>query len=382
MSSVSSGVDVREVFAVIRRSRKLVGLVVGITVLVFAVASLVLPKRYKSVGLVGIQTDYFRYPLIEEFVPAPQDISELASRRDALIRAALSDQFLEPLGRKLGLVKSPQGSPSAEIEIEYLRNRFEYYPLSLSTIQIVFSGTKARSTQETVDQAMQQILAVFAQQRRERIQHARDNIQTQIESMALQQDPSSSLQAIGKPELIQAEIGRIEAETEMMKSRLSARHPTVLALVRRAETLKRNLKAATGSVTSSARMPLLVGGSPQKAFNEVYEGMVKKLAYLNVALEFEGDPRSSYVSVLQPASYPIGASWPNRPLFLIWGLLIGLVLAGLALAGLEFFALSSTHGRRLSDKTGLPLLGEMPTLPKASSAAKTSSTTKTPERPL
>jgi cell fate (sporulation/competence/biofilm development) regulator YmcA (YheA/YmcA/DUF963 family) len=359
------GIDVREIFASLRRSRKMIGMIVGITVLCFAVASIVLPKKYKSVGLLGIQTDYFRYPLIEEFAPSPQDINELSSRRDALIREALSDAFLENLGRELGLVKSPAGSPAAAVEIELMRGRFEYYPLSLTTTQIIFTGKTAKSTQESVDKTIAQITKVFAAQRRERIQHARDNIQMQIEAMALQQDPNSSLQALGKPELIQAEINRVEAETEMMRARLSAKHPTVLALVRRAETLKRNLKAAAdeGALKSNAaRMPMLVGGSPRKAFDEVYEGLVKKLAYLNVALDFESDGRAGYVTVLQPASYPMGASWPNRPLFVIWGLLVGLVIAGSVMLVLEFFVLNSTHGRRLAAKHELPVIGEMPTM--------------------
>ena len=359
----SSTFDIKEVISAVRRSKVLIGTIVAISVLTFATASLVLPKRYKSNGVLGIQTDYFRYPLIEEFIPSPNDNSELPARRDALITKALSGEFLGQLGTEAGFVKAPEGTPEREVEIEVFRNRFEYYGLSLTTVQLVYTGTKPQATQATLSKAMTEIQKLFNEERRARIVHARDNIQAQIESMAIQQDTSSSVQALGKPELIRSEIERLEAQATVMRARLSARHPSVVSLQSRISTLKRNLEVSSGETRNKrARLPMLVGGSPQKAFGEVYESLVKKLAYLNVSLELEQDPRSSYVSVLHPAAYPMGASWPNKPLFVIWGLLVGLVVAGAALVTNEFFTLKTTQARRLAVANEIPLLGEMPRL--------------------
>ena len=53
-----------------------------------------IPKKYKSKATVTIQSGYFHHPLVSDTVAEIQDTSEMSTHRLAVVRAALTDQFL------------------------------------------------------------------------------------------------------------------------------------------------------------------------------------------------------------------------------------------------------------------------------------------------
>lgn len=355
--------DIREFVGLILRSRKVLASIIFASTAIFVAASFVIPKRYKATGTLSVQTDFFRFPLIEEFLPSPNDPAEILSKRDALVRSVLSHDFLDKLGDKYGLFKTQGKSPARNIEIEALAARFEIFSLSQTVVQVGFQGPTAAKTQAVVEDTMAEIVRSLREYRLQKIVRARDNILAQTDRVSLKLDPTKAVFASRKPEVLRAELARLEDEKETLTKRFSDKHPSVRRLEERARALSQYLASTTPKGNAPAfDSPVLDADALPTGSPELYQGLVKKLAYLNIAVSLESDPRASYVNVLEPAGYPLGALWPNKPLFLVWGFLFGLVLSSVVLLVNEARLGTGIH-RRWADEAELPLLGELPPLP-------------------
>ena len=359
-------VSLRDVVDFVKRSRVPVVAIVLATIAAFVTSSFFLPKKFKSTGLVSIQSDYFTYPLIEEFIPAPTDPADIAARRDSLVRAAFSSEFLNSVGEKYGLLSSVRNTAERAQEVEEFLNRFEFYSLSPSTVQISAFANKAAVSESLANEAIQQVMETFASERRKKIVRARDNIRARIEGMALVQDPTSAVMANQRPELLKAELKRLESEIVTLTQQFSKMHPSVQKLEKRAISIRNFLNASASHSTEKTDSNIsrpLVGGEPEKATSEVYESLVKKLNYLNIALDMEADAKASHLMVIDNPVLPRSSMWPNRPLFAVWGLLAGILIASVLIVFQGLLAGAPSKGRKLARDLETVFLGELPEVP-------------------
>ena len=364
MKTETNVIYLRDVYERVKRSRVPVLSVVAITAISFVVFSFTLPRKYKASGVINVQTDYFRYPLIEEFIPSPVDLNEIASRRDALIKAAFSPEFLGVIGEKYGVFQSPRDSVSRKQEIEKFLEEFEFFSLSQTTVQISAFGSKPDVTEALAHEGIRRIIETFALDRRDKIIRARDSIRIRIESMALTQDPTTLVMASERPELLRAELSRLESEIVAMTQKFSSQHPAVTKLQKRANAVRGYLQGKGGAGSGATAQPKpLVGGEPERATQEVYDALIKKLNYLNIALDMEADSRAAFVRVIEDPVLPKGSIWPNRFLFLIWGVLSGIVIASMMVVFREFFMGVPTKARKLAKELGTSFIGEFPEVP-------------------
>src|SRR5436190_2038059 len=95
----------------------------------FAIAS-ILPKRYKAKAVLDIPSSYFHNPLVSDLISDITDPSELNSQRMALLRLALSDEYLDSLGERFGLFQFPKDHPKRVSERSGLFQRIEYFSLN------------------------------------------------------------------------------------------------------------------------------------------------------------------------------------------------------------------------------------------------------------
>src|SRR5579863_6779795 len=76
-----------------------------------------LPKKYKTSALLNLKSSYFEVPGVGEGL----SYAEVQAQKQALLRLALDDAFMDQEGIKYGLFKSKNGSVEREGEREGLR---------------------------------------------------------------------------------------------------------------------------------------------------------------------------------------------------------------------------------------------------------------------
>ena len=101
-----SPLDVQEIPWLITKHQRLLisGMVAG--GLLFAFASVQLPRRYKAHFVLTIYTKYFQSPMVGDVVGALGEFSEARSQRESLIRQTLSPEYLDALGAKYNIYGS------------------------------------------------------------------------------------------------------------------------------------------------------------------------------------------------------------------------------------------------------------------------------------
>jgi uncharacterized protein involved in exopolysaccharide biosynthesis len=352
--------------------------------------SFLLPRKYKSESQLTIYTKYFQNPLVRELIADQYDSAEMRLQREALIRQALDEEFLDQVGEKKGFYKGAPGTPERSAERELLRNRFEIFALNGTSFQIDFIASDRFLAKEVNTLAVTRVMKTLVEQRRKTLANARDAVRGRLESIALEQSHSVDPMVSTRPELLQRELGRAEEEMAGLLSRYSPLHPQVLRLRARVEWLRSWLahRAPGGNVAEDADSQLsfpepktLVGGELEAPTREVYQELLKKLNYLNIALEMEKPEVVSYFGIIEAPSLPGAAFSPKRIEFLVFGLAGGLLLALFSVLLQEYLKFLAPTPEKDAIGWGAPFLGALPVLrPQAAEVVDGEPSKKSPER--
>lgn len=356
--------DQIDVLALMRRYRSLIAMNVFAGCVLFTGATFVLPQKFKSIATITIYTKYFQNPLVKDFVPELYDTSELKAQRENLIRQSFNDEFLNELGEKEGLFKSGPQSGERETEIDDIRKRIETYSLQSTTFTVAFVHNDRKKTFAIEKQIVDRVLDTLVNERRATITKIRDSIQRRVEGISLNSsggnpDPMAS----ARPELLRKELAQLQEQVHALENQYTAQHPKVAKLRERMTLLEGWLRQAGGSHGKSYDKPVLIDGQPHAVTKEVYEDLLKKLNYLNILLDMDQDGANDYVAVLSPPSRPTSPVWPNKAVFLMWGLLTGMLVSAMIILVTEYFERTAPSVRDFARELDLPYLGTLPRIP-------------------
>lgn len=356
--------DFSSMIQAVRKRYRFIIAAILLSMFTFLSATFVLPKKYKSSASLTIYTKYFQNPLVKDFLPEIYDNNELKSQRQTLIKKSFSADFLDEIGEKNNLFKFPKGDLRHSTEQYELQKRIEVFSLETTTFQIAFTGKTPEETYNVMEAIVKRVSETLALERRKTIAQLRDSIRRRIETMALAMDSTTDPLASVRPELLQAELDRINAQAQALRTQYTDRHPMVLKLRARAEVLKKWLSTATktGAAGGANTEAPLVGGEPRDPSLLVYTDLLKKLNYLNIVLEMEEGSGSAYVGVLQQPMLPDSPVFPRKSVFLFWGLLTGLMLAATVLLLQEYVARSHASPEQFAANLGIEYYGPLPTI--------------------
>src|SRR5207244_451225 len=99
-------IQFHEILDLFSKYRRLIVTGTALSLALFAVAAVVLPKRYKVSFVLAIHSKYFQNPLTRDLTPDVYDASEMKTQRESLIRQSLTMDFLDSISEKYALYKS------------------------------------------------------------------------------------------------------------------------------------------------------------------------------------------------------------------------------------------------------------------------------------
>jgi hypothetical protein len=181
--------------------------------------------------------------------------------------------------------------------------------------------------------------------------------------MASAPDPRASI----RPQLLHEELSEVRSQIQALSSQYTDEHPRIAELKERERILNGWLESAPGGIQNPAldQGSLSFDDNAAGAARESYEDLKKKVDYLNIALESDKGQQTSAFAVLEAPVYPRDPLWPNKALFALWGVAGGLFGTLFLAAVRNYFDRSVLHADDLADRLGVPLLGDLPVLPRA-----------------
>jgi succinoglycan biosynthesis transport protein ExoP len=144
-------------------------------------------------------------------------------------------------------------------------------------------------------------------------------------------------------------------EADRASLRAAAAEAEVARLSEQAEAIRGQL-AVTPRVAE--QLSLLAG--ERDHLSDSYREYSAKRLEASVAADMERRQKGQQFRLLDPAVPPPKASSPNRPLILVMGLLVGLMLGGGLAVGLEAVDSSFHEPRMVRVRTGFPVLATVP----------------------
>lgn len=342
-----------------------------------------LPKRYKSQALFNLQSSYFQVPLVSGVVTEVSDSSQAQAQKEALVKLALGDDFLERLGAKYQLFKQPAGTPEHALEREGLGKRIEYFLTNSNTFQITVTAREAGMAQSLATDAIEQVMTTLASERRKNFMQVRDSLRRQIEFLGYSMGGSAKAavaSSSSQPDVLRNELRSLEDRIAAMERQYTPSHPEVAALKSRADGIRSTLRkmgvdpsadaqgggSGSDGGGSARRRDVVLAPTQKQAKAELYDDLTKKINYLDIVLELEQNRDNvQYMSVIQRPTLPARPIFPNPINFTGGGFMLSLLLAAIAIAARELKRATTLTPQTAARTVGAPFLGVLPHLPDA-----------------
>jgi hypothetical protein len=354
----------------------MIGVTLLSTTLVFGLLYLAFPKRFKSASQLTIYSKYFQNPLIKDFISEQYDPSEMRTQREAVIQQALDDRFVDEVGEEFKLFRTPADSPKRGSERADLRKNFEVFSLTPDTYQIGFIWGNADIAEGVAKKTLDQVVQTLVEQRRKTITNVRNAVRARMESMVLYTNSGPKSLGSSSKTQIESQLTQTRAQIAGLLQQYTERHPKVAQLRAREKVLEQYLqkaKAAKGPLAPDEKngddLPpgrlapeTLAGSDIESGSKEVYQDLLKKYNYLNVAIDMEKASDVNYYAVISAPSLPLSPFAPKLVNFLGYGLASGILLALFWLLFDELVRFNIVNAERRAKWWGIPLLGAVPSL--------------------
>ena len=352
-------VDIRDICAILLRNFWLIVIIMAATIALSIALIVYLPKQFKSKGVISINSSYFNSPLVSDTIGSVYDPTELKSQRQALLQQVLVPKFVDKVGYKFN--EYTENVPEAQhvLERERLRERIEVFPINTNSSQVsVKAGDryKAYNMTKMIIEEMQRSLIL---QRKRRLLATRDALDQEINAIRTGIRKSEQPSTAKRSEKVGQELEKAKVELEMALSSYSELHPTVKRLRKNVKVLQLqyNKLAATEKTADSDVLDVDALNSARGSYDE----LLKKRKNLNILLNIEKTKDDiEYIAITEIPEVPAAPIFPNSKMFLMCGIVAGLVLSGVVVMFLELKRGTFVSSYYVMDQLDMPMLGELP----------------------
>lgn len=350
-----------------------------LAVLFFALLAVIvcgyLPTRYRAQAMLSIQSSYFQNPLVKEMIAEEVELDELRSQRYALLRMALTPEFVDKLGEKYGIYRYPAEHSRRGIEREQLFENIEYYtegPAAVASgaFQIRVAAETGELAYRLTEEVLQQMLKVLFEQRHSKLVHTRQSIEKQL--VLLGQFLKENSEASGSPvargqQALNSELRRVQSELSGLLRHYTDRHPVVVKKQLQLDALQKQVgrfdsdqskgEASNGDETSV----VLSSSAAQGRLQEVYNDLITKLSNLDVVIRIESKRGDfPHVSIIEQPTLPLKPEFPSKRIFAGLGGVFGLFFSGIIVLFRSVKRAELLLPESVPSALGLPFLGELP----------------------
>lgn len=355
---------------IVKNKRNQIIFTVIICTTTFLLASFILPKKYKSFGVLNVYTKYFKNPLVGEVITELQNTDEIKNNLESLIYEAIDDDFINKMAERYNLYQS-NNQIKINAERELLRQKFQITALGHQSFQLGFLHSDPVVAKEVAQAILHEVIGSLVKHRKKQISDIKESIRKRIEVMNFGQGKFTNPLASEKPEILARDLIRIRSEIKALRHQFSDTHPQIQELMAKEKIVSKwlansPLKPGDAEVDPTInerdQMPIISGDS-KGAMNEISKDLLIKYNYLNIISELENTDLPDYIGIIQYPQIPPSPIFPNKSLFLIFGLLIGIVLSAIIILFEDYVLGGNIPIQiRISQKLKIAYLGKLPVL--------------------
>jgi capsular polysaccharide biosynthesis protein len=321
----------RDLIKTINSYKKSIILIVVLSVAFCFQLTFWIEKQYTSMFEINVYSKYFQNPLISGVIPDVFNLPEMRFAVDSMVKEAISDDYIDQLGRKYNLYSGTKDEREMAKERQLLRDRFNYFSTGGQSYQLSFSHSDPYIAKEIAEKTLTVVKDHIVGKRIKTIELVKEVMIKKLNSFNASQKftekGSEKALASKSPEVLKEELVKIETSISALSKQYSANHPIMLNLKQRQKTIHNWLKEFDISkVDSTVDLPMSV--SHNKVITEQLSSkFYAKYHDFNIALEIEKKSLQNYIGIIKSPQLPTAPIWPKKRLFASLGFILGLVVA-------------------------------------------------------
>lgn len=330
---------IKEFIQLLNRYMKPIAIIVGVTLLCFINLSFILPKSYKSEFELNIYPKYFYNALISDIVPGINSTPEMTQTVAAMVKEVMNDNFVDNIGSIYKIYKKNMTQYELSRARADLRERFELFSSGGNTYHIAFIYNDPAITLAVTNDVMTAVRKHFINTRLSTIEFAQATIAKKLDSANASKqfgDADNGSPLITKnPAILEAEVNKIDQEISSLKSQFNAKHPRIVKLQQKKNTIEDYLKEIGGSKAvidddadqaEGKYAPVLMANDKETS-KSITSKLYSNFNNINMALDIERESISSYIAVTEAPQFPTSPLFPKKRIFASLGLILGLVFS-------------------------------------------------------
>ena len=327
----------------------------------------VLPRVYQGETILHIGVNYFQNPLIGDLVSQTHDPGELRSEREKVIEASLGVDFATKMGEKYKLFETAPSDKGRSIEIEYFLKSLDISPVTATQFRIKYKSKDPDTADGVIRDALDSIRQYMFANRIQMLEQFFGVLDNEI-TRTTDDNPGPNASSYTAAPRSDAAKAQLAAQIEMLQKKLEElrrsyndQHPSVQGVKSEIAELQAVANGRSLSPALTRHKVFQSGAIAGLGVMTIKDDLNKQKHLVNISLEMEKrDPSmSSYITLVKEPVYPKSPLFPKLKLFLLFGLVAGVLFATLTAALLEFWQGSEISPARFAKLAGLEILGEL-----------------------
>lgn len=336
-------VNVKDILGKLFKYKVSIILIVGIFLSFSISLTEFLAKTYKSQFEVNIYSKYFKNPLISEIVPGVYNIPEMRFTIDSMVKEAINDDYLDELAQKYKFYSLSLPQEEIAKQRQMLRLRFKYYSTGGQSYRVSIEDSDPYRAKKIAETTLERVKGHFINNRIDTIEVVKQIMLQRLQALNASQkiitDGSDKALASRSPEVLSAELKKINTNIAALKKQYNMSHPKLKELFQRKKTVTNWLEEFKNQFDGLEAQSAAVAMPMNKELNGQLTGkFFTKFHDFNMALDIEKKSLSSYIGVIERPQLPIAPIWPKKRLFASLCFLLGVSFAFLYIVIKELYA--------------------------------------------
>ena len=345
-----------DIFEIVKRQRYVI--VVSFLVTVAGVTGLkfVVPKTFQGEAAFHIGVNYFHDPLINDLVSQTQDPGELRSEREKIIQSSLGTEFLNRTGEKLKMFSTAASDPARSVELAWMDKSMDVFPLTATQFRVSYKSNNPEIANEIVKAALTAIRERMYQDRIATLQQLSSVLETEI---ARTENGEHRPVAAADPNSTKSRISEVQKRIDDLRRTYSEQHPSIAALKNELADLQAAGNRGSLGGSNLTKKGIFGASAANAPPATIKDDLTKQKHLVNIALEMEQkDPQmNNYLTVTKEPEVPRVPIFPKLRMFLLFGLVAGVLVSTLLAALREFYQREELQADDFAKRINAPVFG-------------------------
>lgn len=327
----SDKVMLRDIFSILLKYKKSIALIFVVTLGSSIQLTSFLKKQYKSEFEINVYSKYFKNPLISGIIPGVYNIPEMRFTINSMVKEAINDDFIDQIATDYQIYSLETDEVTLAKNRQLLRDRFSEFSTGGQSYKVTFTAADPYVAKSIAEKTLDRVKAQFIDSRIKTIEMVKHIMLRRLKAFNASQKMttkgSEKALASKSPEVLSAELKKIEANIAALGKQYNTTHPKIRELVAKKKVILNWLEEYKASSIEELDAAAITMPADKTVNGQLTSKFYTKYHDFNMALDIEKRSLESYIGVIKTPQLPTTPIWPKKRLFAIVGFVLGLIFA-------------------------------------------------------